>query len=274
MNFSFADILQTLTWERIAPYVNNFFLAVATIVIGLWAINRIVNLLKKALERSSVSVDIIPFFVTILNVLLKVLLLFSVAELVGIGTTSFVAILGAATLAIGLALQGSLGNLAAGVVILLFKPFRVGEWIEVDENFGKVEEIQIFHTYLASPGNKTLILPNGEVINNTITNFSRKGSMRIELEMFMPYSESYPKVERIIREVLETAPNVLKEPIADVGIIEYDTHYIVLGIRPYIHPDNFWNVKFDLHKSLKNAFYRNNIQMAYAEGVELGNIGE
>ncbi len=274
MNSSFTDILETLTWERISPYVNNFLLAVATIVIGLWAINRIVNLLKKALERSSVSVDIIPFFVTILNVLLKVLLLFSVAELVGIGTTSFVAILGAATLAIGLALQGSLGNLAAGVVILLFKPFRVGEWIEVDENFGKVEEIQIFHTYLASPGNKTLILPNGEIINNTITNFSRKGSMRIELEMFMPYSESYPKVERIIKEVLETAPNILQAPTPDIGIIEYDSHYIVLGIRPYIHPDNFWSVKFDLHKRLKNAFYRNNIQMAYSEGVEMGEIGE
>ncbi|NJK84353.1 MAG: mechanosensitive ion channel, partial [Saprospiraceae bacterium] len=117
MNFSFADILQTFTWERIAPYISNFVLAIATIVIGLWAIKRVVNLLKKALERSSVSVDIIPFFITIVNVLLKVLLLFSVAELVGIGTTSFVAILGAATLAIGLALQGSLGNLAAGVVI-------------------------------------------------------------------------------------------------------------------------------------------------------------
>ncbi len=270
----FSDVLNAFTWERIAPYVNNFVLAIATIVIGLWAINRIVKLLRKTLERSSVSVDIIPFFITIVNVLLKVLLLFSVAELVGIGTTSFVAILGAATLAIGLALQGSLGNLAAGVVILIFKPFRVGEWIEVNGNFGKVEEIQIFHTYLASPGNKTLILPNSEVINNVISNFSRKGSMRIELEMFMPYSESYPKVERLIREVLETAPNVLQEPRADVGIIQYDTHYIVVGIRPYIHPDNFWSVKFDLHKRLKNSFSKNNIQMAYSEGVEMGEIGE
>lgn len=269
----FSTIQEYLTWENIGPAVSNFALAVVTLVIGLWIVKRLVRLLRKTIEKSSISEDVIPFLVSIVDIGLKVLLLFSIAEIVGIETTSFIAILGAAAFAIGLALQGSLGNFAAGVIILLFRPYRIGDWIEMDGNFGKVEEIQIFHTFIITPGQKTLIIPNGEIISNVVTNYSTKGMVRIELEVAMSYAESFPKVEKIIQQVLKETPKVLQSPNPEIGILQYDTHYIVLGVRPFIRPDDFWEVKFDVNRRIKNAFHEHNVKMAYSEGVELGDIG-
>ena len=268
-----SGYLNQLT-EIIVASIPKLAQAIAVLIIGFWIIKRLVNFVQKALSKANFSADIAPFLVSILSVALKVMLLFSVAGIIGIDTASFVAVLAAAGFAVGLALQGSLGNFAAGVIILVFRPYKIGDWVEVHDKFGKVEEIQIFNTLIVTPGRKTLIIPNGQIIDNIVTNFSAKGNTRIEMKVTMPYEESYPKVREIILQELKEIPGVLVDPAPEVGILEYESHNIVLAVRPYVNPDDYWDVSFEGYKRIKAAFHRNNIKVAYSEGVELGPIGD
>ncbi len=255
-------------------YAPSLLLAIVMLVVGFWIIKKICFVANKALVTAKFSPEITPFLVSVLSIALKVLLLLAVASKVGIETASFVALLAAGGFAIGLALQGSLGNFAAGIIILFFKPYRVGDWIEVGEKFGKVEEIQIFNTLLGTPGKKLLIIPNGQIIDNIVTNFSTKGSTRIELQVSMPYAESFPRIKEIIIKELNTIPKVLKDPAPEVGILEFDSHNIILAVRPYALPDDYWEVTFEAHQLIKNAFHKHEVQVAYSEGIELGKIGD
>jgi len=150
----------------------------------------------------------------------------------------------------------------------------VGDWVQVADQFGKVEAIQIFNTTLVTPGKKTLIVPNGQVTDNVITNFSTKGNIRLELNVSMPYAESFPKVKRVILDALKDVPNIVNDPEPEVGIESYDSHNIILAIRPFIHPDDYWDATYDTLGRVKKAFHENGIQVAYSEGVELGPIGD
>ena len=188
--------------------------------------------------------------------------------------TSLVALLAAAGFAVGLALQGSLSNFAAGIMIMVFKPYKLDDWVEISEKFGKVESIQIFNTSIVTPGNKVIIIPNGKAMEGEITNFSSKGHIRLELQVSMPYEENFPKVKQIILDALKNVKGILQDPEPMVGIESYDSHNIILGIRPFIHPDNYWDVTFEAHQAIKAAFSHHGIKMAYSEGVELGPIGE
>lgn len=207
------------------------------------------------------------------DMVLKLSVILFAAGIAGFDTSALVGILAAAGFAIGLALQGGLGNFASGIIILVFKPYRVGDWIELDGKFGKVEEIQIFNTLLGTPGKKTLIIPNGQITENVVTNFSKKGAIRLELEVSMPYEESFPKIERIIQEVMATNNKIMSEPAPLVGIENYESHFLVIGVKPFVNPDDFWEVTYELNKDIKKAFSDNDVKMAYSEGVELGKIG-
>jgi len=147
-----------------------------------------------------------------------VFLFLSVAGIVGIDTAAFIGVLAAASFAVGMALQGSLSNFAAGIIILIFKPYKVGDWVEVQDKFGKVEDIQIFNTIVSTPGQKTLIIPNGEVISGIVTNYSKKGVIRMELNVTMPYEESFPKVRDVIMKELVSIDKVLNDPVPGVEI--------------------------------------------------------
>ncbi|MBK8669722.1 MAG: mechanosensitive ion channel [Saprospiraceae bacterium] len=151
-----------------------FLMAIGVLVVGLWIIKKLSGLLLSTLHKSGFTPEISSFLVTLATIGLKILLLISVAGMVGVNTAAFVGVLAAAGLAVGLALQGSLGNFAAGIVIVTFKPYKINDWIEVKEKFGRVQDIQIFNTIVVTPGNKTLIIPNGEVINGIITNFRKE----------------------------------------------------------------------------------------------------
>ncbi len=245
-------------------YLPRVALAGLVLWIGFKLVNRMTKGLALAMEKAGLSKSLIPFLTSLTSVSLKVLIVFSAAGLVGVELASFLAVLAAAGFAVGLALQGSLSNFAAGIIILLFKPYKVGDWIEVDEKFGKVEEIQIFNT---------LIIPNAQVVDNIVTNYSRKGYIRIELSVTMPYSESFPKVEQIIMGQLQSIPKVLEDPAPEVGIEAYDSHSIVVAVRPYVVPDDFWEVRFEVYRRIKAAFHSHNISVAYSEGVEMGQIG-
>ncbi|GJM33005.1 MAG: hypothetical protein DHS20C18_20060 [Saprospiraceae bacterium] len=258
----------------VIEYAPKLALALVVLTIGLKLVNKLADLASLAMSKAGLSTNILPFLKSLLGVSLKVLLVFSVAGIIGIETTSFVAVLAAAGFAVGLALQGSLGNFAAGIIILLFRPYKIDDWIELQDKFGKVEEIQIFNTLIITPGQKTLIIPNGQVVENIVTNYSRKGFIRIELSVTMPYDESFPRVKKIILDELKTIPKVLKQPEPEIGIESYDSHSLILTVRPYVIPDDYWEVTFLAHEKIKTAFHRHQIRVAYSEGVEMGNIGE
>jgi small conductance mechanosensitive channel len=256
---------------RFAP---NMILALAVLFIGFWLIKKINLVLKASMDKSGLSHEMASFLGSLLELGMKFIVILVAAGMIGFETSSLVAVLAAAGFAIGLALQGFLGNFASGITIVFFKPYKVGDWVEISEKFGKVESIQIFNTTIVTPGNKTLIIPNGQVTSSIITNFSTKGHIRIELKTTMPYSESFPKVKNIILDTLRKVPGVIQEPAPNIGIESFDGHCITIGIRPCIHPDHYWEVTFQVHEAVKRAFHEHGIQVAYSDGLELGVVGE
>ena len=268
------DKFANMAIEGLMKFAPKLVMALVIIILGFWIIGKLMTIIGKALDKSKLTPEVTSFLKSLISIALKILLLFSVAEVVGIETTSFVAVLAAAGFAIGMALQGSLGNFAAGIIIIIFKPYKVGDWVEIQEKFGKVLEIQIFNTIVETPGMNRLIIPNGQVIDGIVTNFSSRGFVRLELEVSMPYSESFPKVRQVILEELKSVPKILEDPPTEIGIVDFDSHNIVISVRPFCAPDDFWEVKFASYASIKNAFNRNNIEVAYSEGVEMGRIGD
>ena len=255
-------------------YGPKIIVALIVLWIGFKIINRITRFAINSLSKLGFNETLVSFGKSITSIALKGLLLIVLAGYLGVDLTVFVTVLATAGLAIGLALQGSLSNFAAGIIILIFRPYKVGDWIEVDEKFGKVEEIQIFNTIIVTPGRKTLIIPNGSVIEGIVTNFSKKGCSRLELNVSMPYEESFPKVKQIIETALQQVDYILHDPEPEIGIESFDSHNIVLGVRPYVKPDEYWEATFATYEKIKAAFSENNIRVAYSEGVEIGPIGQ
>jgi small conductance mechanosensitive channel len=249
-------------------------MALAIVWIGFWITKKVMKLFENMLKRVKFDEAVSQFIVSFVQIALKIIIILVAAGVVGFELAGLMGIMAGMAFAVGLALQGSLSNFAAGILVLIFKPYKIGDWVEIQDKFGKVEEIQIFSTVIITPGNKTLIIPNGQVIEGTVTNLSKKDYIRLKLTVTMPYAESFSKVEKIIRGVLETVPTILKEPIAEVGIVTYDSHSIVVAVRPYVEPKHFWEATYETYRKIKTAFNENGIQVAYSEGVELGSIGE
>lgn len=260
--------------EWAIEFVPMLLLAILTLVVGFWIVKRILVLISATLERTNLSLEINQFFLSLAELALKLAVILMAASFIGFQTSSLISLLAAVAFAVGLAMQGFLGNFAAGITIVFLKPYKVGDWVEISEKFGKVTGVQIFNTTLQTPGKKTLVIPNGKVTDNVITNFSTEGYIRLELKVTMPYEESFPKVRQTIEKALSDAPFILLDPPPQIGILEYDSHSIVVSVRPFIRPDDYWDVTFDLLGRIKAAFHENDIKVAYSEGVELGAIGE
>lgn len=248
--------------------------AVLILWIGFKLIKKLIILVQVTLKKAGFSESLQSFLASIASVVLKLALFFVVANIVGADLTGLVAILAAAGFAVGMALQGSLGNFASGILILTLKPYKIGDWIQLDDKFGRVVEIGIFSTDVQTPGNKILIIPNSKITDSVVTNYSEKGMIRLELEVTMPYEESFPKVEKVILDALKNIPKILKNPVPEIGIQTFDSHSVQLLVRPYVLPDDYWEVTFEANKCIKNAFSNNNVQVAYSEGIALGAIGE
>ena len=255
-------------------FIPKILLAILVLTIGFWLVKRINKVIGKAVSRSNISQEISSFLMSILDIILKFLVILIAAGVLGFEVSSLLGVLAAMAFAIGLAMQGFLGNFASGITIVFFKPYKVGDWVQISDHFGQVESIQIFNTTLISPGKKTLIIPNGQVTDNIITNFSTQGHMRLELHVSMPYEENYKRVEGIIREALKDHPLILQDPPPEIGIETFDTHNIILTIRPFIDPNDYWEATFEGYSIIKKAFSDHEIRMAYSEGIELGAIGE
>ncbi|MBK7873140.1 MAG: mechanosensitive ion channel [Saprospiraceae bacterium] len=240
--------------------------AVLTLILGFWIIGRITRSVKRTMERNQLDQSITPFLSSIVNVGLKVLLLLSVARMFGVETTSFVAIFSALTLAIGLALQGSLGHFASGVLILIFKPYKVGDLVSIGGgSTGTVQEIQVFNTVLQTLDNKRIIIPNGVVTNNTITNISGQGIIGVEFTFGISYQDSIDKAREIILKVADECPYILKEPATAVLVGPWGDSSINLASRPFCKSEDYWNTYFYMYEHVKKAFDANGISIPFPQ---------
>ena len=255
-------------------YLPRIILAGIILWIGFKVVRKLVQMVGTALKRTGFSETLRPFLSSTVSVILKGAVLFAIASILGADLTGLVAILAAAGFAIGMALQGSLGNFASGILILTLKPYKVGDWIQVEDKFGRVVEIGIFSTDVLTPGNKILIIPNSMITDSVVTNFSEKGMIRLELAVTMPYEESFPRVKKIIEDTLNGVPNILENPKPEIGIENFDSHSVQLIVRPYVRPDDFWEVTFSANRAIKKSFSENSVKVAYSEGVEIGQIGD
>jgi len=259
--------------DFIVTFTPKVILAILTLWIGFWLVKRVLKILNITFEKSGLSLEVQRFMESFASVLLKMGVVLFAASFLGFEVASIIGLLAAASFAVAFALQGSLANLASGLLVMVFRPYKIGDMVEVNGKFGKVEDIKIFSTILGTPGLKTLIIPNSKVTEDTIINFSEKGNIRLEINISMPYAESFPKVKAVILSTLKEIPVVLQDPEPEVGIETFDSHNIVLTVRPYVNPDDYWEGTFETHRLLKAAFSQNNIGVAYSEGIELGSIG-
>ncbi len=236
-----ADRLIALAIE----YAPKLLLALFTLFVGLWVIRAITGMVKKALGHRRLDPTLAPFLAGVIAWVLKIVLLISVASMIGIQTTSFVAILGAAGLAVGLALQGSLANFAGGMLILIFRPYKAGDLIESQGHIGVVREIQIFTTTLVSSDNRRIIIPNGSLSNGIIKNHSAEGIMRVDLTVSVSYAADLAKAKTALLDLVKRNPHVLTDPSPVVAVSELADGAVHLVIRPSTTPEHYWDVYFD-----------------------------
>jgi small conductance mechanosensitive channel len=246
-------------------YAPKLVLAIITLIFGLWLIKKLIKVAKKLMDKHDVDPSLRGFLSGLISIGLKVLLLISVASMVGVQTTSFIAVLGAAGLAVGLALQGSLSNFAGGVLILLFKPFKVGDFIESKGVMGTVESITILNTIIRTAGNNTAILPNGSVANDNIINFTKLRPRRVDLSVGIGYKEDIDKAKAVIMKVMEEDELVLKDPAPFVGVLGMGDSSVDLAIRPHCDADHYWDVFFGINEKVKKALDANNIEIPYPQ---------
>lgn len=233
--------------------------ATLVLIIGLWLIKRLSTLTTKSMERRDLDVSLRTFVRSLISVGLKVVLIVTVAGMIGIGTTSFVTILGAAGLAVGLALQGSLSNFAGGVLVLIFKPYRVGDSVEVLGQNGSVKEIQIFNTILLTSDLKTVILPNGAVSNGTIVNYTKHGILRGDIQVTVSAIHDIDLVKQLLIDELLKHAYVLKDPIPEVAAIKIIDGGVTLSIKAYSLSENYSMINSDVVEIAKKVFEKNNI---------------
>lgn len=260
MDLSSLDIKQ-LSLEYGLPLLK----ALAILLIGLWVIKMAMRLFRKGLDARDLEPSLKTFFVSMVSALLKVLLGISVLGTLGIEMTSFIAILGAAGLAVGMALSGTLQNFAGGVMLLLFKPFKVGDLISAQGHTGVVKEIQIFVTTLLSPESRTIILPNGPLANGDITNFTTEGKLRVDLTFGISYGADIQKAKTVLTEVMQSNPAVMKDPAPFVGVTELADSSVNLAVRPFTDPENYWNVYFQVYEQGKIALDQAGIEIPFPQ---------
>lgn len=241
-------------------------LALLTFLLGWWLINSLMGRIGNLLQRREVDPTLHGFIGSLASIVLKVLLLVSVASMIGVETTSFIAVIGAAGLAIGLALQGSLANFAGGVLILLFRPFRVGEWIEAQGVAGTVHSIQIFHTVLKTGDNKTVIVPNGSLSNGHITNYSREPRRRADINVGIDYSSDIKLARQILLEIADD-PRVLRDPEPAVFVTGLGDSSVNLSLRVWVATGDFWPVTFSFTEQAKERLTAAGVGMPFPQRV-------
>ncbi|WP_028574420.1 mechanosensitive ion channel family protein [Desulfonatronovibrio hydrogenovorans] len=239
--------------------------ALTIFIVGRIAAKILRNTLRKALHRINVDEMLVSFASNIAYVLLLIVVIIAALNQLGVQTTSFIAILGAAGLAVGLALQGSLANFAAGVMIIIFRPFHVGDFIDAGGSTGTVEEIEIFTTKMKTPDNKLIIIPNSQITSGSITNFSAKDTRRIDLVIGVSYSDDLGKVKSVLESILNDDQRILKDPAPTIGVLALADSSINFAVRPWVKSADYWTTLFDLNKIIKERFDQEGISIPFPQ---------
>jgi len=256
-----AQVNRLIEW--ILPHLPKIIIALVVLVVGWWIIAILVSISGHAMRGLEVSLR--KFLKSLLGIALKILLLITVASMIGIEMTSFIAVLAAAGFAVGLALQGSLGNFAGGILILLFKPFKVDDVIEAQGFLGKVNEIQIFNTILKTPDNKTVIIPNGALSNGSITNYSTEEQRRVDMVFGIGYNDDIKKAKAVLQKIVEADERVLKEPAPAIKVKELGDSSVNLACRVWVKGSDYWDVFFDMQETVKLTFDKNKISIPFPQ---------
>ena len=250
-------------------YAPKVITALLILFIGLYAIKIIIKSSRKLMQKRGVDITLQKFLGNLIGWILKVLLFITVISQLGVATTSFAAIIAAAGLAIGLALQGSLGNFAGGVLIMIFKPIKIGDFIEAQGESGTVKEIEIFTTKLNTPDNKEVIIPNGALSNGNIVNYSTEATRRVDFTFGVGYDSDIRKTKEIIFDVINNHPLILKEPATAVNLSELADSSINFFTRAWVKKEDYWTVKFDVMEQTKEALDAAGIDIPYPHRVNI-----
>ncbi len=239
--------------------------AILTLIIGFWIISKIVKSFRKMLDKREIDLSLAKFLSSLVSVGLKILLLLSVAQMFGVATTSFVAIFTAMAFAIGMALQGSLGHFASGVLLLIFKPYKVGDLVELSDKTGVVEEIQIFNTVLRTPDNKIHVIPNGLVTSGVITNISGQGIIRVDMTFGIGYTDDIDGARKVIQGVTDRCDLILKDKEVDIFVSELADSSVNFAVRPWCKSEHYWDVYFFVHEEIKKAFDQQGVSIPFPQ---------
>ena len=246
----------------VMAYLPKVIGAILTIIIGFWVAKVVSKLIGKALSKNNVDIGVQKFLSSLVSTGIKIMTLIAAAGMFGFETTSFVAIISALAFSVGLALQGSLGHFASGVLLLIFKPFKTGDLVEVGGGkTGTVCDIQIFNTVLETLDNKRVIIPNGVITSNVITNISGQGTIGVELSYKIGHENKIEVVRKIICDVADSCPYILKDPKTTVSVASLDDNMVKVATRPFCKSENYWDTYFYMNEGVKNAFDKAGIKM-------------
>ena len=266
-------------WNQLSNLLSSFgislFIALCILIIGRQVVKILIKVINSALERSKTE-DTVRIFVTnLLNTLLMIVVFIAAINQLGIETTSIIAVLGAAGLAIGLALQGSLSNFAAGILLVIYRPYKVGDYIQADSHLGTVHDIQIFSTVLKTPDNKLVVVPNGSIMNGSIVNFSHQEERRIDLIASCSYEDDIDQVKSILADILSKDDRILSEPKPRIAVSELADSSVNFIVRPWVKNADYLNVYYSLLEEIKKRFDQEGISIPYPQSdVHIHNQSE
>ncbi|MAD98195.1 MAG: mechanosensitive ion channel protein [Flavobacteriaceae bacterium] len=255
--------------DLIVEYSPKVITALILLIVGLFAIKFFVSTTRKVMTKREVDITLQKFLLNLLNWGLKILLFILVVSKLGIETTSFAAIIAAAGLAVGLALQGSLSNFAGGVLIMIFRPFKIGDFIEAQGETGVVKEISIFTTNLIGLSNKEIIIPNGSLSNGNIVNYSSTGTRRVDFTFGVSYDADIKQTKEVLHSVLKSNEKILEEPAPTIAVVELADSSVNFAVRPWVNTADYWDVYFDIMEKTKIALDKAGIEIPYPHQVEI-----
>lgn len=250
--------------QWIMHYGPRILIGIVVLFVGIWFIKKVSNGLARLMKLRRVDTSLIPFLRSVISITLKIFLVIGILSFIGFNTASFLTALGAAGLAVGLALQGSLANFAGGVLILLFKPFRVGDLIEAQGHKGVIKEIQILYTVMITPDNKRVVIPNGNLSNKDITNFTAENNRRVDLKVSISYSSDLKKAQEILKEIGDTEPMILKIPAPIIGVHDLGEKTVNLDFLYWVKRIDILDAQYKVNETIKLSFEKNGISLTGA----------
>lgn len=251
--------------ELIILFASHLVLAIIILVAGLWLIGKVLKLMIGMMEKKEVDESLQPFLRSVVTITLKIILIISVISILGVPTTSFIALLGSAGLAIGLALQGSLANFAGGILILTIKPFKKGDFISAQGESGTVFQISIFNTILKTPNNQIVYIPNGKLAGSTITNFSTEATRRLVNEWGIGYNDDIPKAKAVLSQIIDADERILKDPAPSIVVTALGDSAVNITSRVWCTNGDYWAVNFELHEKVKMTFDSEDITIPFPQ---------